>query len=125
MFSRFFSTKSFEIETPLYQIDGELIWRYDISDEKTDITVSLKSNEPLKSSYVNIPLNAALAGYKHEVGNGKVTLSYEENSVEISYPADSSHELTGSLKSGLTAVKGLRLKIPADGTGLKITIKAN
>lgn len=117
--------KSFEIKTPLYQIDGELIWRYDISDEKTDITVSLKSNEPLKSSYVNIPLNAALAGYKHEVGNGKVTLSYEENSAEISYPADSFHELTESLKSGLTAVKGLRLKIPADGTGLKITIKAN
>lgn len=117
--------KSFELKAPLYQIDGELTWKYDISENQTDITVSLKANEPLKSSYVNIPLNAALEGYNVSLENGKAVFSYGENTVDIMYPESSFHELTEKLKTGLTSIRGLRLKIPSDGTGLKITIKAN
>ena len=117
--------ESFKVSSVLKEVDAEISWQYDISDNKTDITVSLKSKEPLKEAYVNLPLNAALKNTViSQAGATSTIFENGGNEALITYPEGSFFEITEALKTGRTDVKCLRLKIPADGSPMKITISA-
>ncbi len=105
--------KKFSITSNLRDVPAVVCWSYDIGNDKTTITVEIKSDH-ITDAWINLPIYIAPKATTIGLENGIFVVNSFGHKVEFFFPKKSNATLSENLASSAYTIRALRIKIPCN-----------
>ncbi|MDF2924145.1 MAG: hypothetical protein K0R57_3059 [Paenibacillaceae bacterium] len=113
----------FELRSPLSSPQGELVWRYELDDEETRITVSLNLQEQAQEAFITLPIASGLANTEpHVFENNKLKYQAGSSSMILELPQGAQAQLLDEVTTPFGKARNLQIALASDGTPLTISV---
>lgn len=113
----------FELRSPLTSPQGELVWRYELGDEETLITVSLNLLEQAQEAFVTLPVASGLANTEpHVFENNRLRYQAGNSSMILELPEGAEAQLLDEVSTAFGKARNLQIVLASDGTPLTISV---
>ncbi|HEY3380109.1 MAG TPA: hypothetical protein VGL77_21755, partial [Armatimonadota bacterium] len=119
--------KVYEVRTASPDLQGDIIWRYELRDDETILSVKVQRAKKLKQAYLNLPIlqREKDAVQTLDTAKGTFTFTKGASSMTLSWPSELTATLETPVKTSTSDdVRCLRIALPQEGFPLEIHIKA-